>query len=256
MARQERGEVLATERVCKRFGEMDALVDVTFSIEGPGAIAVLGPNGAGKTTLLDILEGLASPTTGTIRLFGQTPVPYPRQRVGVVMQKEAQLERVTVLEYAELFSAIYGVRRGASKVLGLARLESKARVAVNRISGGEAARLFIATAVVHDPQLVFLDEPTAHLDPENKRIVGELLRELAEERTLFLTTHDLREADSVSDELLFLVGGRIRAMGKKETLVASVPKEARRGGLGVEDAFFHFCSIGIRNGEASEVPLS
>lgn len=256
MVRQSRGEVLAAEGVTKRFGEMEALAGVTFSIDGPGAIAVLGPNGAGKTTLLDILEGLAQPTAGQVRLFGQTPAPYPRQRVGVVMQKEAQLERVTAREYAELFSSIYGVRRGASKILGRARLESKASVAVTRLSGGEAARLFIATAVVHEPDLVFLDEPTAHLDPENKRIVGQLLRELAEERTLFMTTHDLREADSVSDELLFLVGGRIRAMGKKEALVAAVPQQARRGGVGVEDAFFHFCSIGIRDGEASEVPRS
>lgn len=253
MVRVQSGEVVAVEGLGKRFGDTEALRDLTFSIEGPGLVAVLGPNGAGKTTLLDILEGLASPTTGKVRLFGQTLRPYPRRRVGVVMQKEAQLERVTTLEYAELFSAIYGVRGGAKRILGRARLEPRANVPVTRLSGGEAARLFIATAVVHDPELVFLDEPTAHLDPENKRIIGDLLRELAEERTLFMTTHDLREADAVSDRLLFLVGGRIRAMGGKDELVRQVPPEARRGGLGVEDAFFHFCAIDIRNGEASEV---
>ena len=96
------------------------------------------------------------------------------------MQKEAQLERVTAREYAELFSAIYGVRGGADRILSRARLEPRAKTAVTRLSGGEAARLFIATAVVHDPDLVFLDEPTAHLNPKNKRAVGELLKELRE----------------------------------------------------------------------------
>jgi len=246
-----RAEIIAAEGLGKRFGETEALSGVSFSIEGPGLVAVLGPNGAGKTTLLDILEGLSTPTTGEVRLFGKPLRPYPRKRVGVVMQKEAQLERVTAREYAELFSAIYGVRGGADRILSRARLEPRARVPVTRLSGGEAARLFIATAVVHDPELVFLDEPTAHLDPENKHIIGELLVELAKERTLFMTTHDLREAEAVSDHLLFLVGGRIRAIGTKDELVRAVPPEARRGGLGVEDAFFHFCAIRIRDGEAS-----
>jgi ABC-2 type transport system ATP-binding protein len=243
-------EVVAALGLGKRFDGIVALDGLDFSIEGPGLVSVLGPNGAGKTTLLDILEGLAEPTSGSYRLFGAPARPYPRRRVGVVMQKEAQIERVTAREYAELFSAIYGVRGGAERILARSRLESRASVPVTRLSGGEAARLFIATAVVHDPELVFLDEPTAHLDPENKRIVGELLRELAEERTLLLTTHDLREADALSDRLLFLVGGRLRASGTKDELVRAVPQDKRRG-LGVEDAFFHFCSIGIRGGEAT-----
>jgi len=242
-------EIVAAVGLTKRFGETVALDDVCFAVEGPGLCAVLGPNGAGKTTLLDILEGLAEPTRGHYRLFGAAPRPYPRRRVGVVMQKEAQIERVTAREYAELFSSIYGVRGGPAQILARARLEHRAGIAVTRLSGGEAARLFIATAVVHDPALVFLDEPTAPLDPENKRIVGEMLRELAKERTLFMTTHDLREADALADRLLFLVGGRVRASGTKEELVRAVP-EAERRGLGVEDAFFHYCGIAIRDGRA------
>ncbi len=243
-------EIVAAVGLEKRFGDTVALDGVSFVVEGPGLVAVLGPNGAGKTTLLDILEGLAEPTRGAYRLFGAEKAPYPRRRVGVVMQKEAQIERVTAREYAELFSSIYGVRRGAERILDRARLEHRAGTAVTRLSGGEAARLFIATAVVHDPELVFLDEPTAHLDPENKRIVGEMLRELGEERTLFMTTHDLREADALADKLLFLVGGRVRASGTKTELVEAVP-EAERRGLGVEDAFFHHCAIEIHEGKAA-----
>jgi ABC-2 type transport system ATP-binding protein len=250
MAGSRTNEVLAAEGLGKRFGETVALADVSFVVEGPGLVGVLGPNGAGKTTLLDILEGLSAPTSGSFRLFGAEPAPYPRKRVGVVMQKEAQIERITAREYAELFAAIYRIDSGPDPILARARLEQRARVPVSRLSGGEAARLFIATAVAHEPELLFLDEPTAPLDPENKRIVGEMLRELAAERTLFMTTHDLREADALCDRLLFLVDGRVRASGSRAELVAAVPPDERRG-LGVEDAFFHFCAIGIRGGEAT-----
>ena len=247
MATSATREIIHVEAIGKRFGDTIALDDVTFVINGPGIVGVLGPNGAGKTTLLDILEGLSTPTSGNYRLFGKSARPYPRQRVGVVMQKEAHLERITVREYAELFSVIFGVKNGTDKILEQARLTHREQTPVTRLSGGEAARLYITTAVVHEPDLVFLDEPTAHLDPENKRIIGEMLRDLATQRTLFLTTHDLYEADVLCDKLLFLVDGRLRACGTKEELVAGVPEDKRRG-IGVEDAFFHFCAIRIERG--------
>lgn len=240
-------EIIHAEAIGKRFGDTVALEDISFTINGPGIVGILGPNGAGKTTLLDILEGLSIQTSGTYRLFGRSATPYPRSRIGVVMQKEAHLERITVREYAELFAVIFGVANGADKILEGARLTHRARIPVTRLSGGEAARLYINAAVVHEPELVFLDEPTAHLDPDNKRLIGELLHDLAQERTLILTTHDLYEADVLCDRLLFLVGGRLRATGTKEELVANVPVEKRRG-IGVEDAFFHFCAIRIERG--------
>jgi ABC-2 type transport system ATP-binding protein len=245
-------DVVTVHGLTKSFGDIVALDDVSFTVAGPGLTTILGPNGAGKTTLLDILEGLSEPTRGEYRLFGETPVPYPRWRVGVVMQREATLERVTAREYAELFEAIYAKPEGARKILARARLESRARVPITRLSGGEAARLFIAASVLHEPDLVFLDEPTARLDPENKRVVGDMLRELADEHTVVMTTHDLREADRLSDYLLFLVGGKVRAKGAKEELCAAVPPEERRG-LGVEDAFFHFCSLRMHRGEIEEI---
>jgi ABC-2 type transport system ATP-binding protein len=228
-----------------------ALDDVSFVVEGPALVGVLGPNGAGKTSLLDILEGLSRPSRGKVRLFGSDPDPYPRRRVGVVMQNEARLERCTTREYAELFSAIYRIAGGAERILERSGLAARAGTAMSHLSGGEAARLFIATAVVHTPELVFLDEPTAHLDPAGKREVGELLRKLSESCTVVMTTHDLREADELCDQLLFLVGGRIRASGSRDELVSAVPENARTG-LGVEDAFFHFCAVRIREGEVEK----
>jgi len=242
-------EIVEAVGLCKRFGDAVALDEVSFVLEGPGLVGVLGPNGAGKTTLLDILEGLSAPTSGSFRLFGAAPTPYPRRRVGVVMQKEARLERVTTAEYAELFAAIYGVAEGARRILAQADLEHRAKVPVSRLSGGEAERLFIAAAIVHEPELVFLDEPTAHLDPDSRRAIGASLRALARTRTVVMTTHDLREADELCDHVVFLADGRVRVSASKAEVVAAVPAHERTG-AGVEDAFFHFCALRIRDGEA------
>ncbi|MEZ4370215.1 MAG: ABC transporter ATP-binding protein [Polyangiaceae bacterium] len=248
-------EVVGAQGLSQAFGDVHALKDVSFSVTGPGLVGLLGPNGAGKTSLLDILEGLSASSAGEFRLFGEVfsagklPRGYPKARVGVVMQQEARLERIRVGEYAELFAAIQGVKQGAERILERAQLTTRKDQRLVRLSGGEAARLFIATALVHEPELVFLDEPTAALDPESKHRVGDWLLELAAERTILLATHDLREADRLCQQLIFLVGGEIKAWGSRRDLVQNVPARKRRG-LEVEDAFFHYCDVTIRAGLA------
>lgn len=244
----ERREIVAVEHVSKRFGAIAALDDVSFAIRGPGATAILGPNGAGKSTLLDIVEGLADPDSGAVRLFGEnvSARSYPRRRVGVVLQREFVMDRVSTAEYAELFAEIHGVRGGRERILSEARLTDRARTMLSRLSGGEAARLFVAAATVHDPELVLLDEPTASLDPENKRRMGAWLAELARTRTVVVTTHDLREADAFCDDLVFLVGGKLRAAGPRAELAAQVPAD-RRTGRDAEDAFFHLCRADLEH---------
>src|SRR4051794_25242251 len=169
---------IETSGLTKRFGEKTALSDVSIALSGPRLVAVLGPNGAGKTTLLDLLEGLEDPTSGSVSLFGSAidPKRYPRQRVGVVMQKEFVLDGVRVGDYADLFAAIYGREGGRKRIIERAGLEGREAMSVARLSGGEAQRLFIAAASVHDPELLLLDEPTSELDPESKERVGALLR--------------------------------------------------------------------------------
>jgi ABC-2 type transport system ATP-binding protein len=236
-------EVVAVESLTKRFGGTTALRSVTFTLRGPQVVGVLGPNGAGKTTLLEILEGLSSPSEGSVRLFGR-PLSlrdYPRRRIGVVMQREFALDRITVGEYAALFASIYAVREGRARILARSGLERRADAVLEKLSGGEAQRLFLAAAVVHDPELVFLDEPTAQLDPESKARIGDDIRALAKKSTVLITTHDLREADAVCDHALFLVGGVLKAAGPRAELVEAVPPAARKG-IGLEDAFFHFCA--------------
>ena len=238
-------EVLAVRGLTKKFDDVTALDDVTFAIDGPRLVGILGPNGAGKTTLLDILEGLAEPSSGEVRLFGEPLKKYPRRRVGVVLQKEFTLDHVTVGEYAELFAAIYEVKGGREKILRESKLEDRAKVGVDRISGGEAQRLFIAAAQVHEPDLLFLDEPTAHMDPPSKAELGAWLRDVARKRTVIITTHDLAEADAICEYVVFLVRGKVRAHGPREELVDAVPAEKRDG---IASAFFHFCSVRIERG--------
>ena len=242
-------EVLRVTGLTQRYGSTVALCDVSFALTGPQLCGILGPNGAGKTSLLDILEGLATPVGGQVELLGQPVRPghYPRQRVGVVLQREFAPDYLSVTEYADLMAALQNVPAGGATILRDAQLAERAHIPVSRLSGGEAQRLFIAAAVVHAPEVLFLDEPTAQLDPESKRRLGQTLRELARGRTVIMTTHDLREADQLCDSLLFMVGGRVRAFGTRAELIAAVP-----GAQSVEDAFFHFCGARVNaQGELS-----
>lgn len=252
---------LSVEQVGVRFGEVLALDDVTFSLEGPQVLGILGPNGAGKTTLLEILEGLRPPTAGCVSILG-VPVygsrvratrPYPRQHIGAVLQREPQIERVTVAEYADLFASIYRVPHGAQAILSRARLQHRHSQPVESLSGGEAQRLYIAAALVHDPRVLFLDEPTAHLDPQNRLDIGDLLRDEGKQRLVIFCTHDLAEAERVCDRVLFLVAGRLRALGTCAELCAALPhvppvapSVGPVAGASLSAAFFHHCAVSIR----------
>ena len=237
-------EVISVDKLSMRYGSIAALADVSLTLSGPQVIGILGPNGAGKTTLLEILEGLKQPTSGSVRLFGETLQRrhYPRRRVGAVLQREPLLENITVREYAELFAALYDVPNGGATILENARLAARDDQPVERLSGGEAQRLFIAAASVHDPELLFLDEPTAHLDPENKARIATLVAEMGRKRTVLLCTHDLAEAEKVCDTVVFLVSGKVRAANKKAALIAALPTENDNRPRTLEDAFFHHCA--------------
>jgi ABC-2 type transport system ATP-binding protein len=230
------------QRVSRRYGSFEALSDVTFRIDAPGVVGLLGPNGAGKTTLLDVLAGLAPPDSGSLELFGEPLTPaarYPKRRVGVVLQREFVPDHVSVYEYAELFAAIYGVRDGAQQIITQARLEARSKLAVDRLSGGEAQRLFVAASLVHAPDLLLLDEPSARLDPGSKRELTELLRRVSQKTCVLMATHDLNEAERACDHCLFILGGRLRAQGSTAELMATA------GAASLEDAFFHFCSARV-----------
>ncbi|TQM68111.1 ABC-2 type transport system ATP-binding protein [Actinomadura hallensis] len=229
----------------KRYGDVRAVDGVTFAVEEGEFFGILGPNGAGKTTALEIIEGLREPDEGEVSVLGMSP--WPRNpallpRIGVQLQASSFFERLTAREQLQTFGSLYGVPAGkADTMLELVGLDDKADVQVEKLSGGQAQRLSIACALVHDPEVVFLDEPTAALDPQARRNLWDVLREISRQgRTVVLTTHYMDEAEVLCDRVAIMDAGRILRLGPPAVLVRGLDAPSRisipSGALTVEDA--------------------
>ncbi len=238
----------------KSYGELKAVDGVSFTVAEGEFFGILGPNGAGKTTTLEIVEGLRKPDDGQVTLLGEHPWPRNPKllpRIGVQLQASSFFEKLTAREQLQTFGSLYGVsRRTADEMLELVGLTDKADVQENKLSGGQRQRLSIACALVHDPDIVFLDEPTAALDPQARRNLWDVLRAIqARGKTIVYTTHYLDEAEILCDRVAIMDRGRILAMDAPATLVRGLDapthvvlqkglltREAARGITGVEDA--------------------
>jgi ABC-2 type transport system ATP-binding protein len=218
--------------VKKWYGDTHAVDGVSFEVEDGEFFGILGPNGAGKTTLLEIVEGLREPDSGEVSLLG-SPV-WPRDpalltRIGVQLQASSFFERLTVREQIRTFAALYGVSdRAADEMLHVVGLADKAGTRTERLSGGQAQRLSIACALVHNPDVVFLDEPTAALDPQARRNLWDLLRDINKQgRTVVLTTHYMDEAESLCDRVAIMDHGQILRLDAPATLVRGLDAATR-----------------------------
>jgi ABC-2 type transport system ATP-binding protein len=205
---------------------------VTFAVEEGEFFGILGPNGAGKTTTLEIIEGLREPDEGDLSVLGLPPWPRNAKllpRIGVQLQASSFFERLTAREQLQTFGSLYGVpAKKADAMLELVGLDDKADVRVEKLSGGQAQRLSIACALVHDPELVFLDEPTAALDPQARRNLWDVLRTInTEGRTIVLTTHYMDEAESLCDRVAIMDSGKILKLGPPAVLVRGLDAPAR-----------------------------
>ncbi|MEE4542664.1 ABC transporter ATP-binding protein [Streptomyces sp. V4-01] len=227
---QETAVVL--DGVCKRYGEVRALDGVSLTVGRGEFFGVLGPNGAGKTTLVEIVEGMRQPDSGTVSVFGESP--WPRnlglmRRIGVQTQTSAFFTRLTAWEHLETVAALHGLGRPAAhRALDAVGLADKARSRVDDLSGGQRQRLALATALVHDPDLIFLDEPTAALDPEARRSLWDVLRTLrGQGRTIVYTTHYLDEAEALCDRVAIIAAGRLAALDTPTALIRSLAAPAR-----------------------------
>lgn len=216
----------------KRYADLTAVDGVTLRVAEGEFVGVLGPNGAGKTTLLEMIEGLRKPDGGTVRMLGE-PV-WPRNarlqpRIGVQLQASSFFERLTAREQIRTFASLYGVGAGpADDWLERVGLADKADARVEDLSGGQAQRLSIACALVHDPELVFLDEPTAALDPQARRNLWDLLSSINESgRTVVLTTHYMDEAEVLCDRVAVMDRGRILRFDTPSALVRGLDAPAR-----------------------------
>ncbi|MFJ8128219.1 ABC transporter ATP-binding protein [Streptomyces hydrogenans] len=214
------------EGVSKRYGDRLAVDDVTLEIRQGEFFGLLGPNGAGKSTLVEIMEGLRRADAGTVALFGRSPWPRDTTllpRIGVQTQSSAFFVRQTAHEHLRTVAALYGAPRTAvDATLETVGLTGQREVRVESLSGGQRQRLAIASALVHAPELIFLDEPTAALDPQARRALWEVLRGLkAAGRTIVYTTHHLDEAEELCDRISILVDGRIAVTDSPHRLVGA-----------------------------------
>ena len=208
----------------KVYGDLVAVEDVSLTVRTGEMFGILGPNGAGKTTTLEMIEGLREPDAGEARLLGLPTWPRNEQllpRIGVQLQSSAFFDLLTAREQIRTFAALYGVpARRADDWLERVGLADKAATRSDKLSGGQLQRLAIACALVHEPEVVFLDEPTAGVDPQARRNLWDLLRGLNEEgRTLVLTTHYLDEAEALCDRVAIMDRGRVLELDTPAALV-------------------------------------
>ncbi len=217
---------VACTGVVKRYGDVLAVAGVDLEVRRGECFGLLGPNGAGKTTTIEIIEGILPPDEGEVRILGETWGRRDhalRARLGIHLQ-EAQLdEKLSVAETLRLFRAFYPDGEAVDDVIRRLALESKRRSWVSTLSGGQRQRLAVGCALVGDPELLFLDEPTTGLDPQSRRQLWALLERFrADGGTILLTTHYMDEAYVLCDRLAIMDAGRIVAQGSPDGLIESI----------------------------------
>jgi ABC-2 type transport system ATP-binding protein len=238
-------DTITVRGLVKRYGALTAVDGIDLTVSEGEFFGILGPNGAGKTTTLEIVEGLREPDAGEVRVLGMPS--WPRNpallpRIGVQLQATSFFERLTAVEQLSTFAALYGVgQRRVDEMLELVGLTDKAATRADKLSGGQAQRLSIACALVHDPDLVFLDEPTTGLDPQARRNLWDLLRQInSRGRTVVLTTHFMDEAEVLCDRVAIMDRGRILQQGPPAALIRALDAPVRisveRGALDAESA--------------------
>ena len=238
------GPAIELVDVRKRFGDVQAVRGVSLAVERGEVFGIVGPNGAGKTTTLEMIEGLREPDAGEIRVLGEPVWPHPeriQRRIGVQLQNSAFFDFLSTEELLELFARFYGPVSPAriTAVLATVGLEGKATARVSELSGGQQQRVAIALALVHEPEVVFLDEPTTGLDPQARRNLWDVVLAIHDEgRTVVLTTHYMEEAERLCDRVAIMDEGRIVALDTPRELVHALGSGGRiafEGGLDGEE---------------------
>jgi ABC-2 type transport system ATP-binding protein len=214
------------KRYPSRTGPVDAVNGLDLEVRPGECFGLLGPNGAGKTTTIEILEGILAPTSGNVEILGQRwggDDTTLRQRIGISLQETRLAEKLTVLETLRLFRSFYSKGMPPTAALEQVGLTEKAHAYVGKLSGGQRQRLAVACALVGDPELLFLDEPTTGLDPQSRRQLWDILRGFrAQGRTVLLTTHYMDEAERLCDRVAVVDRGRVIALGSPSELIAQL----------------------------------
>jgi ABC-2 type transport system ATP-binding protein len=214
--------IIQVENLYKNYGEVEALRGISFSVEEGEVFGLLGPNGAGKTTTVEILEGMRTPDRGVARVCGLIPSESGEDfkiKVGAVLQSTALPDKLRVKEAIDLFAQFYRNRADTERLLERFQLTEKRNAYYSELSGGQKQRLALAMSLVNNPQVVFLDEPTAGLDPQVRREIYDIIEELkSEKKTVLLTTHYIEEAERLCDRVAIVDHGKVMAMGTPRNL--------------------------------------
>ena len=239
----------------KSYGKIEAVRGISFEVAEGEVFGLLGPNGAGKTTTVEILEGLRKADSGTAVVDGIDVAREPakaKERVGVQLQQSSFPENFTAKETVELFALCYDVRVDAAALLAQVDLADRAGQRQEKLSGGQRQRLSIAAALVNRPRVLFLDEPTTGLDPQARRNLWELVREIREAgTTVFLTTHYMDEAEVLCDRVAVMDAGQIVAMDRPAALIGALlgrgfTKPVIQQQANLEDVFLDLTGHGLR----------
>jgi ABC-2 type transport system ATP-binding protein len=214
--------VISVNGLRKSYGELEAVRGIDLEVARGEIFAFLGPNGAGKTTTVEVLEGYRARTAGTVEVLGEDPGRVDRgwrERIGIVLQDSSMHAELTVRESLELFAGYYRRPREVQDTIALVGLGEKADERVSRLSGGQQRRLDVALALIGDPELLFLDEPTTGFDPSARRRAWDVVASLRDlGKTVFLTTHYMEEAQALADRVAIIAGGVIVAQGSPAEL--------------------------------------
>lgn len=227
------GPVIAARGVVRAYGERRALDEFSLDVPEGAVFGLLGPNGSGKSTFIALVAAMEQPDAGTIEVFGEAPGRILRARLGSVFQENASDPLMTPLEYLDFAGRLFGVASGerksrATELLERFGLAARAKDPIGTLSGGMRRRLEAARALLHQPRLLLLDEPTTGVDPEERHVLWETLLSMREGRTILLATNDLPEADNVCDHVAFIQDGRVAAFGTPAELKRGLRKESVR----------------------------
>jgi ABC-2 type transport system ATP-binding protein len=237
--------ILEVRNLVKKYPSVNAVDGVSFSVPEGICFGLLGPNGAGKTSTIEMMEGILTPTSGEIFYRGEPQGPRFREEAGILFQKTALQDFLTVRQTLTLFRGLYDHGLDVEEVIRLCALEKLATRDNRKLSGGQQQRLLLAVALVNDPAMLFLDEPTTGLDPQARRNFWELIQSIkARRKTIILTTHYMDEAELLCDDIAIMDRGRIIARGGPRQLLQEhfeqvllelprqdFPEDARRLGL-------------------------
>jgi ABC-2 type transport system ATP-binding protein len=247
--------ILRVDRLVKKYGDFIAVDGISFEVQPTEIFGILGPNGAGKTTTLECIETLRKADGGTITLNGLDVGRQPQEVkriIGVQLQSSSFFDKLNLRELLDLFAALYGRKVDATGLLGEVELTDKAKSQVAQLSGGQKQRFSIAAALVNDPVVLFLDEPTTGLDPQARRhLWGVIKRIRSEGKTVVLTTHYMDEAEELCDRVAIMDGGKIAALAPPQELVdrlvaGGFTKERVERLANLEDVFLSLTGHSLR----------